>query len=219
MTLNAKISVIIADDHPIVRKGIRDLLLEDGRFVIAEEIGSGEKVYDAIVRLKPTLLLLDLNIPVMHGLEVIKTLFREKVQTAVVVMTMHKEDEIVDAVRELGVKGYLLKESAEDNLIRCVESVLSGRYYLSPELSPYLLRQRQRIERTLINRPQLESLSPSERKVLAMVARQMTSKEIADALNISVNTVNNHRNNICRKLDLHGINGLLKFAIENRSSL
>ncbi len=219
MTLNAKISVIIADDHPIVRKGIRDLLLEDGRFVIAEEIGSGEKVYDAIVRHKPTLLLLDLNIPVMHGLEVIKTLFREKVQTAVVVMTMHKEDEIVDAVRELGVKGYLLKESAEDNLIRCVESVLSGRYYLSPELSPYLLRQRQRIERTLINRPQLESLSPSERKVLAMVARQMTSKEIADALNISVNTVNNHRNNICRKLDLHGINGLLKFAIENRSSL
>lgn len=214
-----KPSVVIADDHPIVRKGIRDIIAEDGRFVIAEEVGSGDRVCESVRKHMPALLLLDLNMPKMHGLEVIKHLRSERLPTAIVVMTMHREDEIIDAVRDLGVKGYLLKESAEDNLIHCMEKVLEGEYFLSPELSNYLMGRTQRRESILRENPRLTDLTPSERQVLGMIARHLTSREIADALHISVNTVNNHRNNICRKLDLHGINGLLKFAIENKVSI
>lgn len=219
MQSEKSITVVIADDHPIVRRGIREIIDEDGRFIIAEEVSNGEWVLEAIQKHHPSLLILDLNMPRMHGIEVIKKLRSQGSSVAIIVMTMHREEEIIDSVRALGVKGYLLKESTERNLIACMESVMDGKYFLSPELSSYLLNQKTRIERTVQETPQLESLTPSERNVLKLIAQQCTSREIAESLHISINTVNNHRNNICRKLELHGANGLLKFAIEHSAGL
>lgn len=212
-------SVVIADDHPFVRKGIRDTIVEDGRFTVVDEVSYGDWVCDSVRRHAPNFLVLDLNLPRMHGIEIIKLLKKEEKIPHIIVMTMHKEEEIVDAVRELGVRGYLLKESAESNLIQCMEKVLDGEYYLSPELSSYLLSKKQRVETSLASKPALETLTAAEKNVLRLIAQHLTSREIGEMLHISVNTVNNHRNNICRKLDLHGINGLLKFAIEHKGSL
>jgi len=219
MQSKKKITVVIADDHPIVRRGIREIIEDDGRYSIADEVGNGEWVFEALQKHHPSLLILDLNMPRMNGIEVIKRLRTVDSPVKIIVITMYRDEEVIDTVRALGVKGYLLKESTESNLLACMESVIAGKYFLSPELSPYLLNQRIRTERMMHETPQMQLLTESERNVLKLIAQQLTSREIAAVLHISISTVNNHRNNICRKLQLHGINGLLKFAIEHKTSL
>lgn len=219
MNEDGSISIVIADDHPIFRKGIRELLLEENRFAVVGEVGQGEKVIEIVRKQTPKILLLDLNMPGMNGLEIAANLQNSLPEVSIVVMTMHKEEEIFDKALGLGVKGYLLKECAEDDLLECINIVLDGDFYVSPQVSKFLLNRKSRRAELMQEIPPLRQLSPSERRILIMISENRTSKEIAELLHISTKTVHNHRFNICNKLNVRGINGLLKFAIENRSRL
>lgn len=219
MKEHGTVSVMIADDHPIFRKGIRDLLAEDERFAVVEEVGDGNKVFERVRDVKPDVLLLDVNMPGKNGLDIALELQSSRIAVSIIVMTMHKEGEVFDKAMDAGVRGYLLKESAEDDLLRCIDSVLGGEPYISPQISKYLLRRRTESHAVRRDTPGLERLSATEWRILKLIAEQKSSKEIADLLRISVKTVHNHRSNICEKLGLHGVNALLKFAIEKKSSL
>ncbi len=213
------ISIVIADDHPIVRKGIRELIAEESRFRVVEEVGHGDKVLEVLRKHTPKILLLDLNMPGMNGLDIASKLQRTMPDINIIVMTMHKEEEIFDKALSLGVRGYLLKECAEDDLLECITVVLEGDCYISPQLSKYLLNRKSKRDEMLQAHPTLEELSPAERRILKLISENKTSKEIAELLHISVKTVHNHRFNICNRLNVRGINGLLKFAIEHKSHL
>lgn len=213
------ITIVIADDHPILRKGIRELITEDGRFTLVQEVGQGDKVIEAVQKHTPDILLLDLNLPRKNGLDIAAELQSTMPETSIIIMTMHKEKEIFDKALSLGIKGYLLKEGAEDDLLECISIVLGGDFYISPQLSNYLLERKTKYDELLQAHPSLNTLSPTERRILKLVSENKTSKDIAEVLHISVKTVHNHRFNICKRLNLHGINGLLKFAIENKTRL
>ena len=213
------ITIIIADDHPVFRKGLRDIIGEDANFKIAGETGDGNCVLAIVQQLKPDVLLLDLNMPGTNGLDIAAKIRDQKIPVKIIVLTMHKEEGIFNKAMDIGVSGYVLKESAVQDIIESIKAVVNDDYYISPAISQYLLKRKEKTDSRLDKNPALKDLTVSERRVLRLIAENNTSKEIADQLFVSTRTVENHRMNICNKLSLHGANALLKFAIENRSYL
>ena len=217
--MKKSITLLIADDHPIFRKGLADVLSEDPSIRLVAEAGDGETALRQIRELKPNVAILDLDMPRMNGLEVAKKVFQSKIETAPVILTMHKEERIFNETIEAGVLGYVLKENAASDLLGCIHSVVNGKAFISPSVSSYLLNRRSREEALLAEKPGLETLTTAERRILKLIAQDLTSKEIADQLGISFHTVENHRANICNKLNLHGSHSLLKFAFDSKSRL
>lgn len=208
------IRVFNADDHPMLRKGVSNMLVEaDG----IEWIGSAEHGKEAVEKLrilKPDVALLDIEMPHMTGLEVAKTLIAEKSQTRFVLLTLFKDESLFHRALDLGVMGYLLKESRESEILDCIRSVYQGRPYVNPSLTQFLIRPK------TSKQSLLEALSEHEVNILKLIAMQKTSAEIADMLFISPKTVSNHRRNISKKLELTGEqNGLLKWAMEHKELL
>ena len=212
-------TILIADDHPVFRKGLNDIIAEEKCFVIVGETGEGDRVLDLVRELKPTVLLLDLNMPGTNGLDIASILRDEGLPVKTIVLTMHKEESIFNKAMDLGVSGYVLKESAVQDIIASINAVVNDEYYISPAISQYLLKRRARSDSFEKENSHLSDLTPTERKILKLISEDKTSKEISDALFISIRTVENHRMNICNKLNIHGANALLKFAMENRSYL
>lgn len=219
MSSDERITILIADDHPVFRKGLRDIVLEEKNFHVVGEAGEGDKVVEMVCTLKPDVLLLDLNMPGANGLDIADQLKGMESPVKIVVLTMHKEESVFNKVMDLGVLGYVLKESAVQDIMSGIRAVTDGQYYISPGISEYLLNRRTKSRELFQDHPSLKSLSSSERKILKLISKNKSSKDIADMLFVSVRTVENHRMNICNKLDIHGANALLKFAIENRSML
>ena len=213
------VTILIADDHPVFRKGLRDIISEENRFAVVGDTGDGGNVLELLRELKPDVLLLDLNMPGTNGLDVAASIQHENIPIRVVVLTMHKEEAVFNKVMDLGARGYVIKESAVQDILESINAVVNDEYYISPSLSQYLLKRRTKAETLFHEHPGLGDLSDSERKILKLISENRSSKDIADQLFISIRTVENHRMNICNKLRLHGSNGLLKFAIENKSSL
>ena len=143
----------------------------------------------------------------------------ENLTVEVVFLTMHSEEEIFQAAMDLGVKGYVLKDSAVTDIVQSIKTVAAGRPYLSPALSALLLHRRRRADELDQAQPGLHDLSPMERRVLKLIAEDKTSREIAEELFISPRTVETHRSNICKKLNLHGSLALIKFALTHKSEL
>ena len=212
-------TILIADDHPIFRKGLRTLLTENPGLSIVGETGDGKQVVQLLREKKPDVLLLDLNMPGTDGIDIASAIQQDAIRVKIIVLTMHKEEEIFNKVMDLGVDGYVLKESATLELHDAIKAVVDETYYVSPVLSRYLLRRRGQITALFHRHPGLQELTTAERKILKLIAENKTSKEISDILSISIRTVDNHRLSICRKLDLHGTNALLRFALDNKSSL
>jgi two-component system, NarL family, response regulator DegU len=213
------IQVLIADDHPIYRKGLREVLEADPRLHVVDEVGDGA---DAVARIRdhrPDVTVMDINMPKMNGLDVVRTLRREKVPAAVVLLTMYREQDLLNEALDLGVRGYVLKDSAPLEIVQAVIAAQAGEHYISPALSSHLISRRAEASALARKQPGLGDLTPAERRVLHLIATCKTSKEIADDLCVSYRTVENHRNHICEKLNIHGSHALLKFAIEHRSSL
>ena len=202
-------TLIIADDHPIFRHGVRHILSELPWIAIMAEAETGLSALTQVTHLKPDLLLLDLELPGMDGLDILKNITAAGMETAVIILTSYDDEAYLEKALELGAKAYVLKDEAGQTLISALEQVRSGNTYISPSLgahvkiSPSLHGEQQR---------QLASLTDMERQVLEAVARFKTSKEIARDLGISYRTVQNHRSNICTKLDLKGPHQLLQFA-------
>jgi len=214
-----RIKVLIVDDHPLFRQGLRQLVEADSRFELVGEAGDGRSALQLIMEKKPDIAMLDVNLPIMSGLEVARSLQEKRSSTHAVILTMYKEEETFNRAVDLGVKGFVLKENAVQDILDCLVAVAAGQHYLSPTISGYLVRRRGRAEELAVKKPGLNDLTKAERRILKLIAEKKTSREIATELFISPRTVEAHRANICAKLELRGSHSLLQFALENRASL
>lgn len=195
------------------------MLMTDPELQLAHETGTGDDALDQARRLKADVLLLDIDMPKMSGLDVARERQRSKDAFEIIFLTMHREEDLFNEAMDLGVKGYVLKDSASADILNAVHSVADGRHYLSPSLSEFMINRASGAKAFRASQPGLELLTVSERRILKLIASDRTSKEIADELGLSPRTIENHRTNICGKLDIHGSHALLKFAFENRSKL
>jgi DNA-binding NarL/FixJ family response regulator len=217
--MSSEISVIIADDHPVFRQGLRQVIETDKQLHVVGEAVDGQEAIATILATKPDVAVLDLDMPNSDGFEVVRTIRSKQLTVGIVFLTMHKDERFLNAALDMGVKGYLLKDSAVNEIIASIKAVGAGRDYVSPALSSYLVNRSRRAAQLADEKPALGKLTPTERRILSRLGEYKTSKEIATELFISVRTVERHRANICEKLDLHGSHALIKFAAEHRSEL
>ncbi len=215
----SQVTILIADDHPIVRQGLRQTIETDSGLKIVGEAGDGGVALAQIKALLPQVAVLDIDMPVEDGFAVATAIREQKLPVAVIFLTIHREEELFQAAMDMGVKGYVLKDSATTDIIAAIKTVAGGLPYISPSLSAYLINRRGRADALVKEKPALEDLTPMERRILKLVADDKTSKEIAEELFISHRTVDTHRTNISRKLDLHGSLALIKFAVAHKSQL
>jgi DNA-binding NarL/FixJ family response regulator len=212
-------TVVIADDHPLFRKGLRDFVSTSGLYEIVGEASNGEEALDVIMKLKPDIAILDINMPGINGLDVARKVSARKLNTELIILTMYEDAEHFELAMETGIMGYVLKDSAAADVVSCIQSVLSGKSYISPSLSHLLMKRSVKSLKGIEKKLGVDNLTGSERKVLKLISEGKSTKDIADRLFISVKTVAAHRSNICGKLDLHGTNALLKFALEHKELL
>jgi len=209
----------MADDHPIVRQGLRKIIETDKNLLILAEAGNGQTALDSIEEHRPQVAVLDIDMPGMDGFAVVRELQKRRIETEVVFLTMLDEEETFQAAMDLNVRGYVLKDSAADEIVSAIKSVASGRPFLSPAMSAMLLSRRRRADELEKQQPGLHLLTPSERRVLKLIADDKTSREIGEELFVSYRTIEGHRANISRKLNLSGSLALIKFASANKSEL
>ncbi len=211
------VSIIIADDHPVVRDGIKSALTSSGLFTVVKETGDGKSALKWISELKPDVALMDIEMPEMDGFAVTRALRESNSTTRVIMITMHNDEATFDLAMELGVNGFVLKENAITDIGDAIQAVMAGKYYLSPSLSDYIMRQKTGAENDATGQNGIESLTPTERKILRLIAEQKTTRAIAEELFNSPKTIEKHRSNICSKLGLRGSYALLKFVFDNKS--
>jgi DNA-binding NarL/FixJ family response regulator len=216
MNMKNKISIVIADDHALIRKGLRQVLDSEPNIEIYEA-EDGEQALEFIRDKKPQIAILDIEMPKLSGFDVAKRVQKESIKIDVIFLTMFKDESVFNKSMDIGVKGYVLKENTVSEIMNCIHTVLKGNYYLSPEISDFLIKRNNRLASSATDKSGISLLTPSEKNMLEMVAMMKTNQEIAEELNISIKTVQNHRSNICSKLDLSGAHALLKFAVEHSS--
>jgi DNA-binding NarL/FixJ family response regulator len=214
-----RIRIVIADDHPIFRKGLRHAIETDRELEIVGEAQDGMQALELIEELKPAVIVLDIEMPRKTGLEVARDIQKRNLPVEIIFLTMYKDEDMFNEAMSLGVKGYILKECAVSDLAMSVKTVIAGHHFISPAVSELLVNRNDRARVLVRRRPQMEDLTVTEKKVLRLIAENKTSKEIAISLHVSYRTIENHRSNICNKLDIHGSHSLLKFAIEHKSFL
>ena len=215
-----KLKIVIADDHPMIRDSLRNAIESNTEWEVAGEAQDGEAALELINKLQPAIAILDISMPVRNGFEVVRALRQKKVQTQVIFLTMHRNEDFFQRALDLDVRGYVLKDSAVIDVVSAIKAVSRGEHYTSPALTSYLIRKRSGGSSAASSEQGLglHSLSPTERRVLELIAEYKTSRDIAEELNTSPRTVETHRTNICQKLGLHGRHALMKFALENKSS-
>jgi DNA-binding NarL/FixJ family response regulator len=213
------ITVVIADDHPIFRKGLTDIIALDKRLAVVAEADDTQSALARVREARPKVAVIDIDMPGGGGFEVAKAVRAERLPVEIVFLTLHKDERLFNAALDLGVKGYVLKDSAVTEVVAGIKAVAAGQHFISPILSTYLLSRHSRAAALAANMPGLDTLTATERRVLKLVAEYKTSKDIADELCISVRTVEHHRANISTKLDLKGSHALLRFAVEHQSEL
>lgn len=208
-----KYRVVIAEDHTILREGVRALLSSNANLEIVAEAADGREAMRYVDELKPDLLLTDLSMPRMSGVEAIRSIKKRSPKTKILVLTVHKNEEYIQATLQAGAEGYLLKDSSYVELVMAVEHVLSGRRYVSPGISDKVVAGY--LEgRTLNERTAWDTLTTREREILKLIAEGFKNKEMAKDLCISVKTVEKHRSNLMEKLDLHNVQALTAYAIK-----
>jgi DNA-binding NarL/FixJ family response regulator len=214
-----KTTVYIVDDHPLFRRGVRDVIEMERQFEVIGEAGDGETALAEMKRLKPAVALVDLNLPKLGGLSLVRALCGIKPPVAVIVLTMQSEESTFNAAMDAGAQGYILKENAVEDAVLGLKTVAGGGVYLSPSIAGYLLKRTRRASALREQKTGLTALTPTERQVLRLVAENRTNKEIGVELCMSHRTVETHRTHICQKLELQGPHALLQFALEHRSEL
>ncbi len=207
-----KIKVCIADDHPIFLSGLKGIIDASRNFEVVGEAKNGEEMLKLCELRSPDIVLLDIDMPVMNGLEAAKALKEKHPLLPIAMLTMHNSKGPFDAAMNLGIHGYVIKENAILDVINCLDALSEGQKYVSPDVQRHF-QSKKREDQALKDR--FESLTKTEIQVLAKVAAYKTSQEIADTLFVTRKTISNHRNNIARKLDLKGNHSLLRFAIEH----
>jgi DNA-binding NarL/FixJ family response regulator len=217
--MKPEITVLIVDDHPLLRRGLREVIGGNPGFNILGEAADGEEALRLLVTLKPDIVIIDIDMPQFNGLETIRALRQRAFSVKTIILTMYNEEDMFNAAMDLGAKAYVLKENAANDIVAALEKVSRGESFISPLMLEAGQRRSERVRELLLGKPQIESLTPAERRILKLVGEDYTSKEIADLLKLSVRTVENHRQHICDKLKLHGTHSLMKFAFDNSAYL
>jgi DNA-binding NarL/FixJ family response regulator len=212
-------TIVLADDHPIVRKGLRQIIETDSTLSIVAEAEDGVDALTKIKALEPDIAILDINMPGMNGLALARTIRDQNIPTAIIFLTMYNEEDMFNSAMNAGVMGYVLKENATGDILQSIKFVRSGKHYVSPNISEYSITRSKQAASFYKEHPLIAQLTAAERRILKLISASKSSKEIANTLHISEKTVENHRASISRKLNLQGSHSLVKFALENRSYL
>ena len=207
------LSILIADDHEVVRRGIRTLLEARPEWKICGEAATGREAAEKAKQLRPDLVLLDLTMPEINGLEAIHKILDARPSTKILVLTMNDSGEMASQVLAAGASGLVLKSDAARDLLRAVDSVAKGQPFLSPAVTKLIIGQ---LAKTSAREPSPADISRRELEVLALLALGRSNKEVAAALDLSVKTVDAHRSNIMRKLNLRTYSDLIRFAIRHQ---
>ncbi len=208
-----KIRVILAEDHTIVRKGLKALLEAYPHIEVVGEAADGREAIQLAEALRPHVVVMDLNMPGLNGLEATARIKRRCPDVNVLILSMHANEEYVLQVLRSGASGYLLKDSATEDLVAGIQAVYAGEAYLSPRISKTVIAEYVRRTEVEAQRLPHELLTPREREILQLIAEGRTSKEIASELHLSIKTVETHRANLMDKLNIHNRVGLIRYAI------
>jgi DNA-binding NarL/FixJ family response regulator len=209
-----KIRAVIADDHEIVRQGLKTLLENEECEVLAE-YSTGRQAVEGVKKLKPDVAILDVSMPDLNGVEATQQIMKEMPDTKVVVLTMHDSEELARKVLEAGARGFVLKSDAVRDLANAVKSVVKGKPFFSGKISEMLLRGYLEGSRKTESES-IPTLTPREREVVQLLAEGKSSKEVASILGTSPATVDTQRAKIMQKLDLHSVTDLVRYAIRNQ---
>jgi DNA-binding NarL/FixJ family response regulator len=205
-----KIRILLADDHRLVRQGFRLILESQDDMEVVGESGDGRDTVEKATALRPDVVVMDVTMPALNGIEATRRIRDAGLPTHVLALSVHRDSVYVREIVRAGAEGYILKESADTELLAAVRAVAEGNSYLSPEVAGVLLKDyRKQSTNTL------DVLSPREREILQHIAEGKTNKDIAASLNLSVYTVDGHRNRIMEKLGLHSVGQLIRFAVKN----
>ncbi len=210
-----EITILIADDHPIFQRGLQQIIETDTNLKVVAAVNDGETALVNLRKLKPQVAVLDVDMPQKDGFAVLKSIKEENLPCSVILLTMYKEERFFNAALDAGVKGYVIKDSAVSEITKAIYAAAKGENFISPTLSTHLVK---RLNNSAKKSP-LDSLTTSERRVLKLVSEAKSNKQIADELFLSIRTVENHRSNICAKLNLEGKNALLTYALTHKSEI
>jgi two-component system nitrate/nitrite response regulator NarL len=205
------IRVLLTDDHPVVRKGLGACLSKHEHIKIVGEAGDGREALAKAAELKPDVVVMDIDMPHMNGLTATETLHKEMPQVKVLVLSMHSHSDYVLRILQSGAAGYVLKDAPPEDLLKAIETVHAGESFFSPEVARLALNQ---FVRGSGQGPNPAQISNREREVLIAIAEGLSNKEIASRLNVGVRTVETHRERIMRKLNIHSVAGLTRYAIQ-----
>jgi two-component system response regulator NreC len=208
-----KIRILLADDHKLMRGGLRVLLEQQGDLMVVGEASDGREAVALATSLKPDVLVMDIGMPNLNGIEAAGQITQSQPRIALVMLSMHSDESYVLRALKAGAKGYLLKDSAESDLIRAVHAVADGKSFFSPAVSKVLLDDYVRKLKRSGTEDPYDLLTPREREVLQLVAEGKSNKDVAQLLNLSVYTIETHRANIMEKLNLHGVPELILYAV------
>jgi two-component system response regulator NreC len=208
-----KVRVLIADDHGVVRKGLRLLLEQYSEIEVVGEAANGREVVRLATELSPNVILMDVAMPLLNGIDAAEQIGRTNDQIGVIMLTMHADEGYLLRALNAGVRGYLLKESAEGDLLRAVQAVSQGKPFFSPAITQTLLEDYMRVLKEEGLSDSFELLTAREREVLQLLAEGKTNKEVASILEISLYTVESHRTNLMQKLNLHNTAEIVLYAV------
>ena len=206
--------VVIAEDHTILREGLRALLSAESDLEVVGEAEDGRQAIRRVEELGPDLILTDLSMPRMNGVEAIREIKKRAPETKVLALTVHKAEEFILEVLQAGADGYILKDASSEELMMAIKSVLGGKRYLSPSVSQMVIEGYLEGRKSIASSSPWDTLTKRERQILKLIAEGHKNKEIADYLYISVKTVEKHRANLMKKLDLHSAAALTAYAME-----
>lgn len=213
--MTTEIEILMADDHPIVRHGLREAIKRAPGLKLVAEASDGEEALTRLRQLKPHIALLDIDMPLLDGFSIAQTISAEGLTCKIIFLTVYREESFLNKALKVGAQGYILKDTALADIVAAIRKVGSGQSYVSPTMSSYLINRLRIPEQEL----GLAGLTPSERAIIKLIAECRTTKEIAVRLFISPRTVETHRANICQKLGLRGNHALTKFALAHQAEL
>ncbi len=206
--------ILLADDHEIIREGLRSVLETRKDWEIVGEATNGREAVKKVEELKPDVVVMDISMPELNGLEAVRQIVKQVPRTEVLVLTMHDSEDLVRGVLDAGARGYLLKSDASRQLISAIEALRLHKPYLTPRVNEVVLRGYLG-EEPLKGETSGGKLTPREREIVQLLAEGLSSKEVAGTLHISVKTAETHRTNIMRKLDIHSVSELVRYAVRN----
>jgi len=208
-----KLRLLVADDHGVVRKGLRLLLQEQLDLEVVGEAANGRDAVKLAAELVPDVVLMDVAMPLLNGIEAAEQIRKANSQIGVIILTMHADESYILRALNAGVKGYLLKESAEEDLLRAVKAVSQGKPFFSPAITETLLEDYMRVLKQDGLSDTFELLTAREKEVLQLLAEGKTNKDVASILDVSLYTVESHRTNLMQKLNLHNTAEIVLYAV------